>query len=83
MGVRSASNYDELYIGGQWTPAAEHIEVTDLADGGTFASVAAATPADAEEALAAAVTAESAMRETTVVQRADWVLSIADGIEAR
>lgn len=55
--VKSATNYENLYIDGQWTGAAETLKLTDLAEGGTFASVAAATPADAE----------TAMRETTVV----------------
>ncbi|MFT4909695.1 MAG: glyceraldehyde-3-phosphate dehydrogenase [NAD(P)+], partial [Natronomonas sp.] len=59
------------------------IEVTDLTNDTTFASVSAATPADAEDALAAAQAAEAEMRETTVVQRANWVTAIADGIESR
>jgi len=83
MVAKSASNFEELYIQGRWTPSTEHIEVSDLAEGGTFASVAAATPADAEDALAAAEEAEKMMRETTVVQRAKWVSAIADGIEER
>jgi glyceraldehyde-3-phosphate dehydrogenase [NAD(P)+] len=81
--AKSATNYESLYIEGQWTGATETLEVTDLAEGGTFARVAAATPADAEDALAAAHDAEAAMRETTVVQRADWALAIAEGIEER
>ncbi|WP_436903474.1 aldehyde dehydrogenase family protein [Halovenus halobia] len=81
--AKSATNYENLYIEGQWTAATDTIEVTDLAEGGTFARVAAATPADAEDALAAAQDAEAAMRETTVVQRADWALAIAEGIEER
>jgi len=82
MAVKNTDR-DELYIEGRWTPTTDQIEVTDLADGGTFATVAAATPADAERALAAAAGAEVAMRETTVVQRARWVTAIADGIEER
>jgi glyceraldehyde-3-phosphate dehydrogenase [NAD(P)+] len=83
MAVDPTFDCGELYIGGHWRPATEYIEVSDLADGGTFASVAAATSADAEDALAAAVAAEPAMRETTVVQRAEWVSAIAEGIEDR
>ncbi len=83
MAVKPTFDHDELYIEGRWTAAQEQLEVTDLADGGTFASVAAATPADAEEALAAAAAAESAMRETTVVQRANWATAIAEGIQNR
>jgi glyceraldehyde-3-phosphate dehydrogenase [NAD(P)+] len=83
MAAELAFDGEELYIGGRWRPGAESIEVTDLADGGTFASVAAATPVEAEDALAAASAAQSAMRETTVVQRAEWVRAVAAGIEDR
>ena len=83
MAVNQAPNRGDLYIGGSWTPASGELEVDDLAEGGTFARVGAATPADAEAALAAAHEAEAAMRETTVVRRAEWALAIADGIEAR
>ena len=83
MATDSTLNHDELYIEGRWTPTADRIDVTDLTDDTTFASVSAATPADAEDALAAAQAAEAEMRETTVVQRAEWVTAIADGIEAR
>ena len=83
MATDSTLNHDELYIKGRWTPTGNRIEVTDLTNDTTFASVSAATPADAEDALAAAQAAEAEMRETTVVQRANWVTDIADGIEAR
>ena len=83
MATSNASNREELHIGGNWRAAEEHIEVTDLADGGRFARVAAATPGDAEDALAAAKRAEADLRETTVVERADWMQAIADGIERR
>jgi glyceraldehyde-3-phosphate dehydrogenase [NAD(P)+] len=82
MAVEPTFDRAELYIGGRWRPGTGSIEVADLAAGGTVASVAAATPAQAEEALAAAASAEAAMRETTVVQRAGWVEAVADGIEA-
>ena len=73
----------ELYLEGAWEPAAENIEVTDLTTGDTFARVAAADPSDATAALEAAQNAEQAMRETTVVERANWLESIAEGIKAR
>ena len=57
--------------------------MTDLAEGGQFARVAAATPADADDAIGAAKRAEPELRETTVVRRADWLEGIAEGIEAR
>jgi len=83
MATSNTSNREQLHIGGDWRAAEEHIEVTDLADGGRFARVAAATPADAEDALAAAKRAESDLRETTTVERANWMQAIADGIERR
>jgi glyceraldehyde-3-phosphate dehydrogenase [NAD(P)+] len=83
MAAKSASNREELHIGGVWRTTEEYLEVTDLADGGTFARVAAATPADAEDALAAAQSAAAELREMTVVQRANWLSAIADGIEDR
>ena len=78
MTVTPAPGNDNLYIDGQWTAATAHIEVTDLAAGGTFARVADATPADGEDALAAAASARRAMRETTVVQRAAWTAPIGE-----
>jgi glyceraldehyde-3-phosphate dehydrogenase [NAD(P)+] len=72
-----------LYIDGRWEEAEDAIEVTDLAEGGVFATVAAASPDQAEAALAAAHGAKRPMRETTIVQRAAWMEAIADEIEAR
>ena len=72
-----------LYIGGRWEEGEDVIEVADLAEGGIFARVAAASPDQAETALAAAHRAKEAMRETTIVQRAEWMEEIASEIEAR
>lgn len=83
MATSNTSNREQLHIGGDWRAAEEHIEVTDLAEGGRFARVAAATPGDAEDALAAAKRAEFDLRETTIVERADWMHAIADGIDRR
>jgi glyceraldehyde-3-phosphate dehydrogenase [NAD(P)+] len=83
MATSNVSNREELHIGGDWRPAEETIEVTDLAEGGLFTEVAAATPADVEDALSAAQRAEPELRETTIVERADWMLAIAEGIERR
>jgi glyceraldehyde-3-phosphate dehydrogenase [NAD(P)+] len=79
----SAQNHDRLFIGGQWQLSTDVIEVTDLADGGEFARVAAATPEHAQQALARAHRAKETMRETSLVQRAGWLESIADGLEER
>jgi glyceraldehyde-3-phosphate dehydrogenase [NAD(P)+] len=83
MATRPAREREQLHIGGTWRTPDGYIEVTDLAEGGQFARVAAATPADADDALAAAKRAGPELRETTVVQRANWLSAIADGIEAR
>jgi glyceraldehyde-3-phosphate dehydrogenase [NAD(P)+] len=72
-----------LYIDGRWEDPEAFIEVTDLAEGGVFERVAAATPEQAEAALTAAERAKKAMRETTVVQRAKWMTAIAEEIAAR
>ncbi|MFC7155268.1 aldehyde dehydrogenase family protein [Halomarina halobia] len=83
MATRGVHAHDQLYVGGRWVPADRTRDVRDLAEGGTFATVASATPEQAEEALEAAQRAEVAMRESTVVQRAEWLGAIADGIEER
>jgi glyceraldehyde-3-phosphate dehydrogenase [NAD(P)+] len=83
MATRTAQEREQLHIAGNWRTPDEYIEVTDLAEGGQFARVAAATPADADDALAAAERAEPELRETTVVQRANWLSAIAEGIEDR
>lgn len=83
MSKSSLSLREELYIDGTWRAGADTISVRDLATDGTVGEIAAADPEDAEAALAAAEAAQSAMRETTPVERADWLESIADEIEAR
>ncbi len=74
---------ERLYVDGVWVDADDEIAVRDLAEGGTFARVAAADVERAESALAAAHGAKEPMFETTAVERAEWLESIADGLEAR
>ncbi|WP_435153594.1 aldehyde dehydrogenase family protein [Haladaptatus sp. DFWS20] len=74
---------EQLYIDGEWLEADDVLEVTDLADGGIFAEVAAADAEQADRALASAQRAEAEMRETTIPQRAEWVETIADGLLER
>jgi glyceraldehyde-3-phosphate dehydrogenase [NAD(P)+] len=83
MAIKHTAYPEELYLAGRWQPTSDHIEVTDLTTGEPFARVAAATPDEADDALAAAQAAEAEMRETTVVQRAEWLSAIAEEIEAR
>ena len=83
MALTTGTYREALYIEGQWRSADGTIEVTDLADGGTFATVAGADAADADAALAAAKAAQPTLRETSAVERADWMASIAAGIDER
>jgi glyceraldehyde-3-phosphate dehydrogenase [NAD(P)+] len=59
------------------------VEVTDLAEGGTFAMLGVAGPEEAEEALERAKAAEKRMRESTLVERAEWLENLATEIDRR
>ncbi|WP_435332806.1 aldehyde dehydrogenase family protein [Haloarchaeobius sp. TZWWS8] len=83
MATTTAQRRERLLIGGEWVDADERLSVTDLADGGHFAEVAAATPEQAQDALAAAHAMKEPLRETTIVERAEWCEEIAELIEAR
>jgi len=83
MSTGNFQRQPQPYIAGEWIDTDDTLDVTDLADGGTYAEVAAATSDDAERAVDAAVEATTAMRETTVVQRAEWVNAIAETLESR
>ena len=83
MATRTAQRKERLLVDGEWVDGADVIPVTDLADGGHFAEVVAATPEQAEDALAAAQRAEATMRETTIVERGEWCEEIATRLEAR
>jgi len=68
-------------------PAGEHdhgsVDVTDLAEGGTFATLGIAGPEQAHDALRRAEAAEQRMRESTLVERAQWLETLAAEIESR
>jgi glyceraldehyde-3-phosphate dehydrogenase [NAD(P)+] len=83
MSMATNNEPEGLYLEGAWEPATDHIEVTDLTNGEPFTRVAAADPSDADAALAAAKRAEHEMRETTIVERANWLEAIAEDIEDR
>ncbi|MFB6183988.1 MAG: aldehyde dehydrogenase [Haloarculaceae archaeon] len=81
MTARTAIHDDDrLYIDGRWEEPSDVLEVEDLADGGVFATVAAASEDHAEEALSAARRVQREMRETTIVERTRWLEAIADGL---
>ncbi|MFC5971602.1 aldehyde dehydrogenase family protein [Halomarina salina] len=83
MAVGTAHHGKSNLIGGRWEPSNGTIEVEDLADGGVFAEVASATADQARAAAEAAHRAEREMRETTIVERVEWLEAIADGLQAR
>jgi len=83
MATRVAQRRERIFVDGEWRETGAVIEVSDLADGGTFAGVAAAGPADAREALHAAHEVKPELRRTTVVERARWCESIAEGLRER
>lgn len=74
---------EQLYIDGRWRDGDGTLTVRDLADGDTVANVAAASSEQATTALAAATEAQEALRETTAVERAEWLEEIADELESR
>ncbi|NUB93449.1 aldehyde dehydrogenase [Haloterrigena sp. SYSU A121-1] len=71
------------YIDGRWIETDDRLRVTDLADGGTLGTVAAADPDRAQTALEAADAVAPDLRDTTVVERAAWCEAIADGLLER
>ena len=81
--MQQQTGVTQLYIDGEWREGTDTIAVQDLADGGSVAEIDAASRQQAEAALAAAEQAQSAMRETTPVERADWLEAIADELESR
>jgi len=77
----------EQIPGGLPEEATEHdhgtYEVTDLAEGGTFATIGLAGPEEVEAALQRAEAAEQRTRESTLVERAEWLENLAVEIERR
>ncbi|WP_255166968.1 aldehyde dehydrogenase family protein [Natrononativus amylolyticus] len=83
MATRVAQRRERIYVDGEWLETENTLSVTDLADGGTFAAVAAAGPEHARTALAAAHEVKPELRQTTVVERAKWCEEIAAGLRER
>lgn len=71
------------FIDGTWVGTAESIDVTDLTDESSFATIDAAGTDEASEAIAAARRAQGRLRETTIPERSTWLEAIAAGIEDR
>ncbi|WP_049923355.1 aldehyde dehydrogenase family protein [Halopiger djelfimassiliensis] len=83
MATRVAQRRERIYVDGEWLETENAIPVSDLADGGTFAQVGAAGPAEARTALEAAHGIKPELRRTTVVERAAWCETIAEGLRER
>lgn len=81
MSATPISHAEELLIGGEWRSPSDYIHVSDLATEGTFTRIGAASAEEAEKAIKKAKDAERDLRKTTVVERAEWMLAIADEIE--
>jgi len=81
--VSFKERYDN-YIGGKWVPPVEgvYFENSSPVDGEIFCQVARSTAADVDRALTAAHEAKEAWGKTSVNQRSDTLLKIADRIEA-
>ncbi|WP_049927130.1 aldehyde dehydrogenase family protein [Halopiger goleimassiliensis] len=83
MATRVAQRREGIFIDGTWHQPEAELEVSDLAAGGQFARVAAADPEDARSALEAAHEIKPELRETSVVERAEWCETIAEGLRDR
>jgi len=69
-----------IYIDGDWVDTSGTLSVDDLARGGVVGEIAAAGPAEARQAIAAAHRMKDQLRQTTVVERAQWCEAVADGL---
>ncbi|WIV66135.1 aldehyde dehydrogenase family protein [Natrialbaceae archaeon AArc-T1-2] len=83
MATKVTHRRERIYVAGAWQETGSTRPVDDLATGGTFADVDAASTADARTALQAAHEVTSELRETTVVERARWCEEIADRLAER
>ncbi|SDQ90804.1 aldehyde dehydrogenase family protein [Natronobacterium texcoconense] len=83
METRVAQRRERIYVDGEWLETDDAITVSDLADGGSFARIDAAGPAEARTALEAAHARKPELRQTTVVERAKWCEAIAEGLRER
>jgi glyceraldehyde-3-phosphate dehydrogenase [NAD(P)+] len=71
------------YIDRQWHETGEKVVIEDRAADGICARIQTADARLAREAVAASKEAQTAMRETTAVQRAEWLAAVAATIESR
>ncbi|MCU4924788.1 aldehyde dehydrogenase family protein [Halobacteria archaeon AArc-dxtr1] len=83
MGLNDTQRHGDVYVDGSWIGTDESLTVSDLADGGELTEIGAADPDQARAALAAAHEIKPTLRQTTVVERADWCEEIAAGLRDR
>lgn len=81
--VQFREKYDN-FINGEWTPPVdgEYFENTSPINGKIICQVARSKEADIEKALDAAHAAKDAWGKTSVTERSNMLLKLADGIEA-
>jgi len=77
--------YDKLFINGQWVSSAGtgSLSVTDSATEEVIATVPDGAASDVDAAVAAAKAAFPAWSSTTPAERAEWLMKIHAGLEAR
>jgi len=81
--VQFREKYDN-FINGEWKPPidGEYFDNSSPIDGKTFCQIARSKEADVEAALDAAHAAKEAWGKTSVTERSNILLKLADGIEA-
>jgi len=81
--VQFREKYDN-FINGEWTPPidGEYFDNSSPIDGKNFCQIARSKEADVEAALDAAHAAKDAWGKTSVTERSNMLLKLADGIEA-
>lgn len=79
------THVDDFYIGGRWVPAADsaRTDVVDPATGDVWGSVPQANESEVDAAVLAAKEAFPGWATLTAAERAEFLLRIADEIEAR
>jgi glyceraldehyde-3-phosphate dehydrogenase [NAD(P)+] len=83
MTTRTLRRRECPYIADEWVDTDDTLQVADVADGGTFTRIHAASVEDANRALASAERAEEELRQTTIPERAAWCEKIAAKLRGR
>jgi acyl-CoA reductase-like NAD-dependent aldehyde dehydrogenase len=81
--VESTAPRFDLVINGQLVPGASRLDVINPATGAPFVSCARADQAQLDQAIAAAKAAFKSWSRTSIAERRQYLLKIADAVEAR